>query len=183
MLKNRSNKIIQNVEQSTNCVIRFPNNALNKDYITVIGSEIQVPRAINMIMKSIIDEYKFRIVSSKALDNIIESKEYKFWVVEYIRKKYCIEVTSFPNNVNTNVYPNVKYHVFRLSFPKSQLSYLDLAINVIFRYFMQHRIPLHLSFKEDARQVSRLKAYDSFSHFNSMLFPPVSASTGKFWEI
>lgn len=182
MLKNRNNKIIQNVEQSTNCIIRFPNNELNKNYITVIGSEAQVPRAIDMIMKSIIDEYKFRIVSSKALDNIIESREYKFCVVEYIRKKYCIEVTSFPNNVNTNTYPNVRYHVFRLSFPKGQLSYLDLAINVIFGYFIQHSIPLHLSFKEDARNVSRFKAYDSFSHFNSMLFPPVPASTGKFWE-
>lgn len=180
MLKNRSNKIIYNIEQSTNCIIRFPNNELHKDYITVIGSEIQVPRAIDMIMKSIIDEYKFYVVSSKALDNVIESKEYKFWVVEYIRRKYCIEVTSFPNNVNINAYPNVKYHVFRLSFLKSHLAYLDLAINVIFRFFMQRRIPLHLSFKENTEQVSHLKAYDSFSHFNSMLFPPVSASTGKF---
>ncbi|KAG5438436.1 hypothetical protein PCANB_002925 [Pneumocystis canis] len=176
MLKNRSNKIIHNIEQNTNCIIRFSNNNLNKDCITVIGSEVQVPRAVDMIMKSIFDEYKFRVVSSKALDNVISSKEYKFWVVEYIRRKYCIEVTSFPNNMNTNAYPNVRYHVFRLLFPKSQLSYLDLAINVIFQYFIQHHIPLYMSFKEDTWQASHLKAYDSFSHFNSMLFPPVPTS-------
>ncbi|KAG5518375.1 hypothetical protein PMAC_003172 [Pneumocystis sp. 'macacae'] len=176
MLRNKSNKIIRNIEKNTNCILRFPNNDVNKDYITIIGSEAQVPRAIDMIMKSIFDEYKFRVVSTKALDDIIKSKEYKFWVVEYIRAKYCIEVTSFPSNINTNVYPNISYHVFRLLFPKSQLSYLDLAINVIFQYFIQHQVPLYISFKEGIWQAPHLKGYDSFSHFNSMLFPPVSAS-------
>lgn len=114
-------------------------------------------------------------MSTKALDSIIESKEYKFWVVEYIRTKYCIEVTSFPNNINMNAYPNISYHVFRLLFPKSQLSYLDLAINVIFEYFIQHQVPLYMSFKEGTWQTPHLKGCDSFSHFNSMLFPPISA--------
>lgn len=54
MLRNKSNKIIRNIEKNTNCIVRFPNNDLNKDYITVIGSEAQVPRAIDMIMVKII---------------------------------------------------------------------------------------------------------------------------------
>lgn len=84
---------LDQLEKKWNCKIIFPSTEQASDDVTISGPEHQIPQALDDFLGMVPDSHELVLSSTKQLEKLLVSKEFRIEVIEKIKAQYEVQVS------------------------------------------------------------------------------------------
>ncbi|KAH9964452.1 hypothetical protein BC827DRAFT_1259521 [Russula dissimulans] len=169
---------IRDIENKTNCRIRFPDKETASDVITIFGPESQIQIAATMLLDHVPFEADMAVPPQAELPRICSSSEFASFVEQINRELQIAIVPNIKTTAGSSGADTPTECSFKFRCQRSNSDLLVSAREMLEQYLLNHNIHVYPSPTANAHQRGDSFA-DAFPHFDSKVLSTMPRTRGS----
>ncbi|KAH9996569.1 hypothetical protein BJV77DRAFT_1059385 [Russula vinacea] len=169
---------IHDIENKTNCRIRFPDKETASDVITIFGPESQIQIAVTMLLDHVPFEADMAVPPQAELPRVCTSPEFASFVEQIKRELQIAIVPNIKTSAGGSGADTPTECSFKFRCQRSNSDLLVSAREMLEQYLLNHNIHVYPSPTANAHKRGDSFA-DAFPHFDSKVLSTMPRTRGS----